>query len=77
MSRAMPVGGNPINPKRKNFFKLGERFGLSIGDCNSMIDQVAGIATNAGKYLEEAGVNQPHATAVVSALEQSLRNSLQ
>ena len=74
-SRAMPVAGNPINPKRKAFLKLGERFGLKRDDCNSLIDQVAEAATQAGRYLEEAGVIRPHAAAVVASVERSLRDS--
>lgn len=74
-SRAMPVAGNPINPKRKDFLKLGERFGLKRDDCNSIIDQVAETAREVGRYLEEDGVLRAHAVSVVASVERSLRES--
>jgi serine/threonine-protein kinase HipA len=75
-SRAMPVNGNPLSPRRKDLLKLGERFGLRRGDCELMMNQVAQTAAQTGKYLEEAGVPAAHSAAVVSAVNRSLRESL-
>jgi serine/threonine-protein kinase HipA len=74
-SRAMPVNGNPLNPRRKDLVKLGERFGLRHGDCDSMLDQVAQTAAHARKYLEESVVPDAHSTAVLSAVDRSLHES--
>jgi serine/threonine-protein kinase HipA len=74
-SRAMPVNGNPLNPKRKDLLKLGERFGLRRGDCESMMEQVAGTAARTRKRLDECGVPAVHSKAVASAVDRSLRES--
>ena len=74
-SRAMPVAGNPINPKRKDFLKLGERFGLKREDCNSLVDQVGETARQLAGYLEEAGVIAAHASTVVASVDRALSES--
>jgi serine/threonine-protein kinase HipA len=74
-SRAMPVAGNPLNPKRKDMLKLGERFGLRRDDCGTMMDQVAGTAARTRECLEECGVPSVHSKAVASAVDRSLRES--
>ncbi len=74
-SRAMPVNGNPLSPRRKDLLKIGERFGLRRADCDSMLDQVAQIAAGARKYLEESAVPDAHSAAVLSAVDRSLHES--
>ncbi len=71
----MPVNGNPLSPRRKDLLKIGERFGLRRGDCDSMLDQVAQTAALAWKYLEECAVPEAHSAAVRSAVDRSLRES--
>ena len=74
-ARAMPVNGNPLNPKRKNLLKLGERFGLRRGDCEAMMDQVAQTAARSREFLKESGVPADHLKAVASAVDHSLHES--
>ena len=74
-ARAMPVNGNPLNPKRKDLLKLGERFGLRRGDCEAMMDQVAQTAARSREFLKESGVPADHLKAVASAVDHSLHES--
>jgi len=74
-ARAMPVNGNPLNPKRKDLLKLGERFGLRRGDCEAILDEVAQTASCSREYLKESGVPADHLKAVTSAVDRSLRES--
>jgi serine/threonine-protein kinase HipA len=74
-ARAMPVNGNPLNPRRKDLLKLGERFGLRRGDCEAMMDQVAQTATHSHEFLKDSGVPADHLKAVASAVDRSLHES--
>ena len=74
-SRAMPVNGNPLNPRRKDLLNLGERFGLRRGDCEVMIDHVAKMAARMREYLEQSGVPAIHSEVVASAVDRSLHES--
>jgi serine/threonine-protein kinase HipA len=74
-ARAMPVNGNPINPRRKDLLKLGERFGLRRGDCEAMMDQVAQTAAHSHEFLKDSGVPADHLKAVASAVDRSLHES--
>jgi serine/threonine-protein kinase HipA len=74
-ARAMPVNGNPLNPRRKDLLKLGERFGLRCGDCEAMMDQVGHTAARSREFLKESGVPADHLKAVASAVDHSLHES--
>ena len=74
-ARAMPVNGNPLNPRRKDLLKLGERFGLRRGDCEAMMDQVGHTAARSREFLKESGVPADHLKAVASAVDHSLHES--
>jgi serine/threonine-protein kinase HipA len=74
-ARAMPVNGNPLNPRRKDLLNLGERFGLRRGDCDAMMDQVAKMAARTREYLGKSGMPAVHLEAVASAVDRSLNES--
>ncbi len=70
VSRAMPVNGNPINPRRKDFVKLGERFGLSRSRGDTIIEEVTSIVSQISSFLEEAGVEDEAANSISKKVEQ-------
>ena len=75
-ARAMPVNGNPINPKRRDFLKMGERFGLKRTDCLEQIDRVAEGAAHIERYLNDSGVPRAHVAAIVKTVEKTAKESL-
>lgn len=74
-SRAMPVNGNPINPSRKDFVKIGERCGLSVAICDEIIEEVAESVLRVDQFLEDAGVDEEAAQIVTGKVKAAMRGA--